>query len=267
MRKYLVSLLTVTALPFVLLAQQTSSEPHLRKAFEIVKLNDSEAYLKLFPTFDQMKTMMNEMKEHTSDLDEREMMSRTMDNITAQQFDSMLRKELLPALATIIQKGEALGINWAAAEFSEVKFAELGMHMDKEMEKEMGISMASGAIRFQYEKEKFELLFFSAMKTGSSENWYGPVFIGVREQKDKDLDFNSFFEFQTEVTNDTSFVYADTAEAILVDSAAVVEWNDVELTKVEVTTETQPAPRVNRSAAKPAKAPAKSPARKPKTKS
>ena len=168
-------------------SQVTNKDEMVKKVFTSLKNKDEEAFVKLFPDAETMKSFFFKTiaKDTAGKQDE---VAAFMDFMS----DSNLQEDYRSDFKKFIKKGEKNGVNWSQARF-------VSHTADSVMAEEDGVKMTtlSGKVYFNVDEKEFYLR-YSEVIWFENKGWYG-VNINKIDEKSKESMADDMPDFDEEM--------------------------------------------------------------------
>jgi hypothetical protein len=228
-------------------AQVKSVDSVVSRAFNSIKNEDEQAYLKLFPTFAQLKTLLNDIVKSVPDSAQKMTLAQAFSKIDEETFNSELKTKTGKSFREFISDGKMKGIVWSRTRLDSFTTTE-------EKESAIDLKKVSGKLFFSDQDKEYVIRFSDIIWFKDEQGWFGFEMNKVQKKEDANLLDDD------RINND--------------DSISKMEWDTVTVNIDSTLVNTVPAKTRKQNDKKPvtkkpeAKQPAKKPSTtKPKTKS
>jgi hypothetical protein len=239
MKKILVSCLVVIASLIITRAHAQEKDPNqlVQKLWTAVKNSDEQAYLKLFPNYEQMRALFKSIYEQVKDSAIKASIEKEFIAMTEEQFKEKILPSFTEEFSRFLVNARQRGIDLNALHF-------VNMEYDTINRRELGFNYHTlkGTIYLKNDTADYELSFSESIWSEADQGWYGAMLGRIKKKGEKE-------EIGTVMPT----------EEIMMDSVSKME-------VIEVPPPPPPPPQA-KTIQKKSTTTKSSPARKPKTKS
>src|SRR5215213_5229767 len=99
-------------------AQVENRDTLIQRIYLSLKNNDEKAFMKLFPSYEQIKLIVNDMIVNIKDSATKAMMSKAFLQINETMYAEKISKDMAVRFRETIQKGKDKNINWSEILYS-----------------------------------------------------------------------------------------------------------------------------------------------------
>lgn len=153
-------------------AQIKDKDTLVQRIFTAVRNNDEQAYLKLFPSFNQLQAIFNHMLDNMKDSSMQKVLRQQFQQLKEEEYNRKLMEELKISFQQLMQKGREKGINW-------VDLTYVGSSTKEEDVDELVGRQFSGIIQLKDARQEYDLHFSDVIWSEPAKAWFGAMLNGI----------------------------------------------------------------------------------------
>ena len=124
MRKFLIAFAFLLFVSAAAVAQEKSADTMVHKVYRALKSKNETAFISLFPNYEQMRRFLRQSVEaelkqakdsSAAKMNVDSLMEMMMGQMTEETFNAQMKNEFSRSFRSILEAGEAKGINWSNA--------------------------------------------------------------------------------------------------------------------------------------------------------
>jgi len=216
-------------------AQFKTVDSLVHSAFNSIRNVDEQAYLKMFPTFPQLKTFFNGLVNSVSDSTQKAAMAKAFSMIDEETYNSEIKSKMVKSFQEFISNGRLKGIDWTRAR--------LDSFTTSEDEHDIDFKTLHGKLYFTEQGNEYVVPFSDIIWMKEEQGWFG-------------FEMKRILKKGEDLLNDDIEVNEMAADSL--DSVAIT----MDTTMVDTAPQSQSKKPVNKKPA-PKKTETKQPAKKP----
>jgi len=153
-------------------AQSPSLDVHINKLVDALKSKDENAFVKLFPGYEEMKNLLRTTFEKMSAMSEEKInidsvMEKEFKKMTKEKFQTEMQEGFKKSFREFVESGEKKGITWENIGF-------IGFNIDtSDKINEMNMLSAQGVLEISENDQKYKIHFREIIWMDDVKGWYG----------------------------------------------------------------------------------------------